>query len=126
MDAPSAITPGPTVPIQARPLGLGGAGRSATVQGSRPDCASRADLELMQKLVGERADETRADAAPRPLQEASAWFWAHPVRLARGPPTIPGTGDEHPGADPPREIGRGVDHLEALFSRQPEPIVPLD
>src|SRR3970282_2986234 len=116
MDAPSTITPGPTVPIQARPLGLGGAGSSATVQGSRPDCASRADSELMQGLEGERVDETRLDGVPKLLQQSSAWIADHPVRLDQEPPTIPGTGDEHLGADPPREIGRCVDPLGALFS----------
>src|SRR3972149_5440657 len=125
MDAPSTITPGPTVPIQARPLGLGGAGSSATVQGSRPDCASRADSGLMRKLVGGGGEGSTRGGAPRPLQGSSAWIADPPVRLDPDPPPIPGTGDEHLGADPPREIGRCADQLEALFSRQPETIVPL-
>ena len=37
IEAPSTMTPGPTTPIQARPLGLGGSGSSAVFQGSSPE-----------------------------------------------------------------------------------------
>ena len=42
IEAPSTMTPGPTTPIHARPLGRGGSGSSARDHGSRPDLDSGA------------------------------------------------------------------------------------
>jgi hypothetical protein len=62
------MTPGPTTAIHPSPLGIGGAGISARIQGSKPERASEAmevALDLMLILQPEKVTVTKLDRLQR-------------------------------------------------------------